>query len=73
MTVILTCEDNALVPLKNCLAISQNKSTNLFFSSHYDGSITNDIKRVITYYYKGLKEQYWQKRYTNIYSNIYRQ
>ncbi|MGX5677797.1 hypothetical protein [Bacillus toyonensis] len=69
MTVILTREDNTLVPLKNCLAISQNKSTNLFFSSHYDGPITNDVKRVITCYYKS---KHWQKRYTNIYSNIYR-
>ncbi|MGH1092946.1 N-acetylmuramoyl-L-alanine amidase [Bacillus mycoides] len=42
MSVILTREDDTLVPLKNSLAISQNKSADLFLSSHYDGFITNE-------------------------------
>ncbi|WP_306532445.1 N-acetylmuramoyl-L-alanine amidase family protein [Bacillus toyonensis] len=57
MTVILTREDDTFVPLKNRVAISQNKSADLFLSIHYDGFTTNDVKGVTTYYYKGLKEQ----------------
>ncbi|MES1053179.1 N-acetylmuramoyl-L-alanine amidase [Bacillus thuringiensis] len=57
MTVILTREDDTFVPLKNRVAIAQNKSADLFLSIHYDGFTTNDVKGVTTYYYKGLKEQ----------------
>ncbi|WP_257138865.1 N-acetylmuramoyl-L-alanine amidase family protein [Bacillus toyonensis] len=57
MTVILTREDDTFVPLKKRVAISQNKSADLFLSIHYDGFTTNDVKGVTTYYYKGLKEK----------------
>ncbi|WP_179861645.1 N-acetylmuramoyl-L-alanine amidase family protein [Bacillus pseudomycoides] len=57
ITVILTREDDTFIPLKNRVAIAQNKSADIFLSIHYDGFTTNDVKGVTTYYYKGLKEQ----------------
>ena len=53
MTVILTRQDDTFVSLKDRVAIAQNKSADLFLSIHYDGFITNDVKGVTTYYYKG--------------------
>lgn len=53
MTVILTRQDDTFVSLKDRVAITENKSADLFLSIHYDGFTTNDAKGVTTYYYKG--------------------